>query len=105
MAEIILPAESKLIGQTVLEARMRSEYRLTVIGLRHGDKVVTNDLLTERLKIGDTLLLVGFWSDIQELQDDSADMVVLNMPAELEEVLPAASRRRTRLPCLAWWSP
>jgi len=92
MVEIILPAESKLIGQTVLEARMRSEYRLTVIGLRRGDKVVTNDLLTERLKLGDTLLLVGFWSDIQKLQDDSADMVVLNMPAELEEVLPAASR-------------
>ncbi len=92
MVEVILPAESKLIGQTVLEARMRSEYGLTVIGLRHGSKVVTNDLLTERLKLGDTLLLVGFWSDIRKLQDDSADLVVLNMPAELEEVLPAASR-------------
>jgi di/tricarboxylate transporter len=92
MAEIILPAESRLIGQTVLEARMHSEYGLTVIGLRHGDKVVTEGLLTERLKLGDTLLLVGFWSDIRDLQDDSHDMVVLNMPAELEEVLPAASR-------------
>ncbi len=92
MAEIILPAESRLIGQTVLEARMRSEYGLTVIGLRHGDTVVTEGLLTERLKLGDTLLLVGFWSDIRDLQDDSHDMVVLNMPAELEEVLPAASR-------------
>lgn len=92
MAEIILPAESRLIGQTVLEARMRSEYGLTVIGLRHGDKVVTEGLLTERLKLGDTLLLVGFWSDIRDLQDDTHDMVVLNMPAEFEEVLPAASR-------------
>jgi di/tricarboxylate transporter len=92
MVEIILPAESKFIGQTVLEARMRSEHGLTVIGLRHGDKVVTKGLLTERLKLGDTLLLVGFWSDIRRLQDDVADMVVLNMPAEFEEVLPAASR-------------
>jgi di/tricarboxylate transporter len=92
MAEIILPAESRLIGQTVLEARMHSEYGLTVIGLRHGDRIVTEGLLTERLKLGDTLLLVGFWSDIRDLQDDSHDMVVLNMPAELEEVLPAASR-------------
>jgi di/tricarboxylate transporter len=92
MAEIILPAESRLIGQTVLEARMRSEYGLTVIGLRHGDRIVTEGLLTERLKLGDTLLLVGFWSDIRDLQDNTHDMVVLNMPAELEEVLPAASR-------------
>ena len=91
-AEVILPAESRLIGQTVREARIRSEYGLTVIGLRHGNKVVTHDLLEERLKIGDTLLLIGFWSDIQDLQSHTDDVVVLNMPAELEEVLPAAQR-------------
>jgi di/tricarboxylate transporter len=90
--EVILPAESRLIGQTVREARTSSEYSLTVIGLRHGSKVAVNDLLDERLKLGDTLLLIGFWSDIQDLQSKQDDVVVLNMPAELEEVLPAASR-------------
>jgi K+/H+ antiporter YhaU regulatory subunit KhtT len=43
-AEVILPAESRLIGRTVLEARVRSEYGLTVIGLRHGSKVVAHGL-------------------------------------------------------------
>ncbi|MFG1462593.1 SLC13 family permease [Xanthobacter sp. DSM 24535] len=92
MVEVILPVESRLVGSTVLEARVRSEYQLTVIGLRHGAKVVADDLLHERLKVGDTLLMVGFWSSIGALQDHLDDMVVLNMPAELEEVLPAASR-------------
>ncbi len=91
-AEVILPAESALIGQTAREARLRPEYGLTVIGLRHGNKVVTHDLLEERLKIGDTLLLIGFWSDIRNLQSHTEDVVVLNMPLELEEVLPAAQR-------------
>jgi len=91
-AEVILPAESMLIGQTVREARIRSEYGLTVIGLRHGSQVVVHDLLEERLKIGDILLLIGFWSDIRELQSNTDDVVVLNMPAELQEVLPAAQR-------------
>jgi di/tricarboxylate transporter len=91
-AEVILPAESRLIGRTVLEARIRSEYGLTVIGLRHGSKVVAHGLLDERLKIGDTLLLIGFWSDIRDLQLKSDDIVVLNLPAELEQVLPAARR-------------
>jgi di/tricarboxylate transporter len=91
-AEVILPAESRLIGQTVHEAGIRSEYGLTVIGLRHGSKVVAHGLLDERLKIGDTLLLIGFWSDIRYLQSKMDDIVVLNMPAELEEVLPAARR-------------
>ena len=64
-AEVILPAESSLIGQTVREARIRSEYDLTVIGLRRGNEVIVDDLLEEQLKIGDILLLIGFWSDIQ----------------------------------------
>ena len=92
MVEVILPADSRLIGQTVLEAHISSEYGLSVIGLRHGNKVVAPSLLEERLKIGDTLLLVGFWSDIRNLQSDMDDIVVLNMPVELEEVLPAANR-------------
>jgi di/tricarboxylate transporter len=91
-AEVILPADSRLIGQTVLDARIRSEYGLTVIGLRHGSKVVAHGLLEERLKVGDTLLLIGFWSDIRDLQSKSDDIVVLNMPAELEQILPAARR-------------
>ena len=37
-------------------------------------------------------VLIGFWSDIRDLQSKNDDIVVLNMPAELEEVLPAARR-------------
>jgi di/tricarboxylate transporter len=100
-AEVILPAESTLIGQSVREARLRSEYGLTVIGLRHGNKVVMGDLSEERLKIGDTLLLIGFWSDIRQLQSHTEDAVVLNMPVELEEVLPAAQLAPHALAVLA----
>lgn len=92
MVEVILPAESQLIGLTVEEARLRSRYRLNLIGLRHGDTVVSRGIRSERLKLGDTLLLIGFWSDISELQNDTSDLVVLNMPAEFQEVLPAANR-------------
>src|SRR5579871_5585449 len=98
-AEVILPAESALIGLSVREARIRSD--LTIIGLRHGSNVAVDDLLNERLKLGDTLLLIGFWSDIRDLQFDRDDIVVLNMPAELEEVLPAAQRAPHALAVLA----
>lgn len=101
MVEVILPAESRLIGQTVLDAHIPNEYKLTVIGLRHGGEVVTEGLLTERLKVGDTLLLLGLWSDIRDLQDDVADLVVLNMPAEFAEVLPAHDRAPYALGVLA----
>ena len=101
MVEVIVPAESKLIGQTVLQARVRSEYGLTVIGLRRGRSVHGHGLLREKLAIGDTLLLVGFWKDIERLQKGAADLVVLNTPAELDDVLPAAGKAPHALAVLA----
>ena len=101
MVEVIVPAESKLIGQTVLQARVRSEYGLTVIGLRRGRSVHGHGLLREKLAIGDTLLLVGFWKDIERLQKKAADLVLLNTPAELDDVLPAAGKAPHALAVLA----
>jgi di/tricarboxylate transporter len=92
MVEAILSPDSTLIGQTVLQARMRRELGLTVVGLRQGRSVRREGLLQETLKLGDTLLLVGFWSDIRRLHREGGDLVVLNVPAELDEVLPAANR-------------
>ncbi len=101
MVEVIVPAESPLVGQTVSQARMRSDLGLTVIGLRHGTSIVSDTLLTEKLKPGDTLLLTGFWNDIRKLRQGSGDLVLLNMPSETDDVLPAADKRYYALGCLA----
>jgi di/tricarboxylate transporter len=101
MVEAIVHAESELIDKTVLEARVRGEHGLTVIGLRRGRVVHGHGLLNEKLRIGDTLLLVGFWADIRRLHSDGGNMVALNMPAELDEILPAASKAPHALAVLA----
>jgi di/tricarboxylate transporter len=101
MVEVIVPAESKLIGQSILQARVRGEMGLTVLGLRHGRKIVSQGLLDETLKVGDTLLLSGFWSDIRKLRFEFSDLVVLNLPTEHKEVLPAANLAPQALAVLA----
>lgn len=101
MVEVVVTADSRLVGQTVLDARMRTESGLTVIGLRRGHSVYGHGLLRETLKIGDTLLLVGFWNDIRKMAAHDADLVVLNLPAEMDEVMPAASRAPQALAVLA----
>jgi di/tricarboxylate transporter len=102
MVEVFVPAESNLIGQSVLEARVRSDYGLTVIGLRRGQSVHGHGLLEEKLQVGDTLLLVGFWKDIERLQSEGGlDLVVLATPTELNEVLPAPDRAPQALAILA----
>jgi len=101
MAEAMLSPQSALIGKTVLEARIRRERGLTVIGLKRGRTIVEDDLLEEKLRLGDTLLVVGLWNDIGRLRSDGGDLVALNVPAELDEALPAAHRAPRALAVLA----
>lgn len=101
MVEAIVPAESSLVGLTLLDARLRDDIGLTAIGLRRGSKVIGEDLLQQRLRVGDTLLLTGFWSEIQQLQRDFHDLVLMNLPVELDDVLPAHDRAPQALGILA----
>jgi di/tricarboxylate transporter len=89
MVEVMLPPESPLVRTSIRAAEVRSEYNLSVIGLRRGAKVFGRDFADQTLRTGDTLLVVGFWSDIQRMAAGSTDVVVLNQPAEFDDVLPA----------------
>ncbi|MGD9538957.1 MAG: SLC13 family permease [Alphaproteobacteria bacterium] len=101
MAEAMVPATSALIDKTVVEARFRSEFDLTVIGLRRGNAPHGESVVGEKLRLGDTLLLIGPWRAIRRLQSDWKDLVALNLPAELDDVAPAASRAPQALASLA----
>jgi di/tricarboxylate transporter len=100
MVELMVPADSALVGHTIGDAQFRSRYDLTIIGLRHGSEPVTSTLLDERLKIGDTLLVVGTWTNIERLQALTSDVVVLNVPAEFKDVLPVVGRAPHAVACL-----
>jgi di/tricarboxylate transporter len=100
MVEVILPAASELIGRSVAAARFRDRYGLSAIGLRRGVVAHERPLQNEELKIGDTLLLIGPWKAIENLRSDSRDLVILNLPAELEDVLPVAGKAPQAIFCL-----
>jgi len=92
MSEAIIPADSPLIGRTVRDSRIRAELGLTVIGLRRASEAITDHFVDEVLRVGDTLLVTGFWKDIQRMQRDNRQLVILDLPTEFEEVLPAAGK-------------
>jgi di/tricarboxylate transporter len=101
MAEVLLPPNSGLIGQSVISATFRSKYRLNVIGLRRGGEAVTGGLLNEKLRAGDVLLTIGRWKYIRALQKEERHFLVLSLPAEIDQVAPAHSRAPQALFCLA----
>lgn len=89
LVEAEVPAESGFVGRTILDLRLRSEVGVTAIGLRRGRRALSDRLLTTTLRAGDTLLLFGFWTDLEKLRSGRGDVVLINLPAEFDEVLPA----------------
>jgi di/tricarboxylate transporter len=100
MAEVMLGANSNLAGKTAVESRIRGRHGLSVIGLRRGNVAEEGDLLNEKLKVGDTLLVIGTWKQIRNLQSDASHLVVLNLPAEMSQVIPAARKAPQAVACL-----
>jgi di/tricarboxylate transporter len=92
MAEVLLPPDSEFVGHTIADLALRSRYGLSVVGLRRNLKAFDEGLADEKLQPGDTLLLVGEWKAITALAADPADLIVLNLPAELADLPPARDR-------------
>ncbi|EIP96457.1 di-/tricarboxylate transporter [Opitutaceae bacterium TAV1] len=92
MAEVALPPGSGLIGKTVLDLGFRTRHSLNVVGLRREREAMEGALLEEKLRMGDTLLVIGPWKSIRQLQPLTHDFIVLSLPAEVDEVAPALSQ-------------
>jgi di/tricarboxylate transporter len=101
MAEVLIPPDSVLVGQSTLGARFRSRYNLNVIGLRRAGKAIPGNVLECRLQAGDALLVIGRWKEIHELQKQSHDFLLLNLPAELDQIALAGSQAPLALFSLA----
>ncbi|MCF4164983.1 SLC13 family permease [Zavarzinia compransoris] len=101
LAEVMIPATSNLIGQTLAQSRLRSEHDLVAIGLRKGRKAETTNIASRKLDTGDTLLVTGPWQAIRKLGDDRRHLMVIALAAEGEDVAPAAERAPFALGVLA----
>ncbi len=85
LAEVLLPPDSKFCGQTLKQLRLRERLGLSVIGMRRNRECCPLAFASTELAAGDTLLLAGSWERIRSLSQ-SRELVVLNLPPELEEV-------------------
>ena len=92
MAEAIVGADSPLVGRTVVESRFRTRHRITILGLRRGRTAEPYGYLHDPLRAGDKLLLAGRWKEIEALRLDTDGLVLLELPAELDDVLPVPDR-------------
>lgn len=93
MVEIMIAEDSRFAGKTVEDTEQMTQSELTLVGMRRGREAhAPHGLREEVLKVGDTLLLAGPWKTIRRLRNDTSDLIVLNLPKEFDEFLPAAKR-------------
>jgi len=91
LAEILLPLRSRLVDKTIVDARIGTLYRLTVLGIRRPGTDEKLDLKATPLRFGDTLLVQGAWEDILALRQQRRDFVVMGQP---EEMVGAPARKK-----------
>jgi di/tricarboxylate transporter len=91
-AEIMLAPDSKLIGKSLAELEFRARYGVSVMAVRHRGTAVIDGLAAQTLDFGDSLLVGGSWNDIARMWENRENFVVLELPAEYQERLPARRR-------------
>ncbi len=95
VAEVMAAPDSKSIGATLGELDLPSNYDVSVLAIRHRGQTISENVAKQTLDFGDILLVGGNWEAIERLSDDRQNFLVLTLPAEYQERLPA--RRRAPL--------
>lgn len=101
MAEVLVIPDAELQGKTLRDIAFRTRYGVSVIGLRRREEVAEGALNDLPLELGDRLLVIGDWKKIIQLQQQKRDLIVLHLPAEVDDVVPANSQAPHAIFCLA----
>ncbi len=79
IAEVVVGADSSLLGQTIRSAQIAERYSAAVIGIFRPDRTFHHEVLDtndERLEVGDVLLIQGAPDRLKSLQVDQGAMVL-----------------------------
>ena len=101
IAEVMLNPDSSLIGKTLKETLFQSFFHSMVLGIRRKGETLTMDITDIPLKFGDVLLLCGAWKDILRLGQYKDKYLLLTIPQDYKEFIPARERQQSALAILA----
>ena len=82
ISEVVVPPGSKMIGQSIGEARLRKRYGISVLAINRRGNIISSDVREQELEPGDCLVSHSTWRDLSELQRDRTFIVVTDIPKE-----------------------
>ena len=97
IAEVMLNPDSSLIGKSLKEIMFQSISQSMVLGIRRKGQTLVEDIAEIPLKFGDVLLVCGAWKNILRLEQNRDQYVLLTLPQDHKEVIPARHKEKTTL--------
>jgi len=91
VVEAMLSPRSRLIGQTLREAKFRERYGMNVLAIWRRDEEIILNLPDVPLEFGDALLLQGPREKLDVLRDDP-DLILLMQKEEADITVPGKGR-------------
>ncbi len=86
VAEVLVPPDSHLIGQSAKEAHFRMTYGLSLLSIIRVGKAITNKVATVQIESGDMLICHTRWEYLTRLEKDRDFVIVTtDYPREQQE--------------------
>ncbi len=82
IAEVVIPPGSKMIGQSIGEARLRKRYGISVLAVNRRGNIINQNVREQVLEAGDCLVSHSTWRDLSELQRERKFIVATDIPKE-----------------------
>jgi di/tricarboxylate transporter len=82
ISEVVVPPGSKMIGQSIGEARLRKRYGISVLAVNRRGNIINEEVREQVLEAGDCLVSHSTWRDLSELQTERKFIVVTDIPKE-----------------------
>lgn len=82
ISEVVIPPGSRLIGQSIGEARLRKRYGISVLAINRRGEILTEDLRGQDMEVGDCLVSHSTWRDLAAVQKEKDFIVATDIPKE-----------------------
>jgi di/tricarboxylate transporter len=82
ISEVVIPPGSRLIGQTIGEARLRTRYGISVLAVNRRGEAITEDIRDLELETGDCLVSHSTWRDLSAVSQERDFIVATDIPKE-----------------------
>jgi di/tricarboxylate transporter len=82
ISEVVIPPGSRLVGQTIRDARLRTRYGISVLAINRRGEILSRGIRDLELETGDCLVSHSTWRDLSTVARERDFIVATDIPKE-----------------------